>query len=63
MPNLSYTMFTNTLGDLSDCEDKLDDICGDFDVLSDSEAIAARKLVSMCARIADTYLDSGYSNE
>lgn len=55
MSNMSYCRFENTLSDLSDCADALDDIGGDLSNLSDTERKAAERLIDMCKQIADSY--------
>jgi hypothetical protein len=50
MPNMSYCRFENTLGDLQDCYDNLDDT-GEGE-LSDSETKARKRLIEMCCDIA-----------
>ncbi len=49
MANMSYCRFQNTLRDLRDCWDALDDV----DDLSDEERVARRKLIRLCAEIAN----------
>lgn len=53
MSSMSYCMFSNTLNDLRDCVDKLDEIGYDLSQLSDEEQRAANKLFKLCADIAD----------
>ena len=48
MANMSYCRFRNTLGDLRDCYDNLDD-----NDLSEEEAKARRRLVKVCQSIVD----------
>lgn len=52
MPNMSYCRFHNTLGDLRDCMNHLDD-----NGLSEAEAKARAALIKLCMRIADNYFD------
>jgi hypothetical protein len=54
MPNMSYCRFTNTLGDLKDCEEHMDD---NDDDLSDGEIKARKRLIDLCKRIADAYAE------
>lgn len=49
MANMSYCRFTNTLSDLWDCRDALDE----RKPLSDEEYEAALKLVEMCREIVE----------
>ena len=55
MSNMSYCRFENTLSDLNDCADALDDIDGDLSNLSDTEREAAERLIRLCKQIADSY--------
>jgi hypothetical protein len=55
MANMSYCRFENTLADLQDCFDHLDDF--DNGELSKSEAHAAYKLIILAAQIAESYGD------
>ncbi len=50
MSNMSYCRFRNTLGDLQDCYDNMDDA-----EMSDDELIARQRLVQLCIEIANTY--------
>ena len=52
MSNMSYCRFQNTLPDLKDCADALDDIDGDLESLSKKERSAAIELVAVCAKIS-----------
>jgi len=61
MGNMSYCRFENTLSDLRDCADHMDDK-DDFDedsdndnMLSESETEAKRKLIELCSQIASDY--------
>ncbi len=47
MANMSYCRFQNTVSDLRDCEDNMDD-----SGLSYDEAHARRRLIERCIRIA-----------
>ena len=59
MANMSYCRFQNTLPDLSDCLEALDDgVLDRDDGLSEEEMRAAKKLIAMCVRIAQDYGDS-----
>lgn len=51
MANMGYCRFQNTVPDLRDCEEALDD----FDSLSDDEQQAAKRLLKICHRIAENY--------
>ena len=48
MANMSYCRFRNTLEDLRDCSDNLDDTD-----LSEEEAKARKRLVKVCRSIVD----------
>ena len=50
MSNMSYCRFRNTLADLRDCYDSMDD-----DDLSEEEATARRRLVKVCQDIVSDY--------
>lgn len=52
MSNMSYCRFENTLADLKDCDEALND--RGLDDLSESEKKAAIKLIAMCKHIADS---------
>ena len=47
MSNMTYCRFRNTLSDLKDCYDDIEDVPTDAD-----EARARRRLVKLCATIA-----------
>ena len=53
MSNMSYCRFNNTLGDLRDCEENMDENA----VSSESERKARFSLVKLCRKIADDYTD------
>ena len=53
MPNMSYIKFENTLEDLRDCNESLDEFY--YGELSESEAKAAERLIDLCRRIAECY--------
>jgi len=50
MPNMSYCRFQNTVNDLSDCYENIED-----DDLSDDELRARIRLIKICIDIADDY--------
>lgn len=50
MGNMSYCRFRNTLGDLDDCYEALDET-----LASDDEIKARLSLIRLCALIADDY--------
>lgn len=52
MSNMSYCRFENTLHDLRDCEDHLDD---DISEKSDIEIRSRTALIKLCQRIAENY--------
>ena len=57
MTNMSYCRFQNTLGDLQDCYDNMDEL-GPIEDAGETERreIRCRKrLVALCKRIADDY--------
>lgn len=51
MSNMSYCRFRNTLGDLRDCEEAMDDNLDD----SPDEMRARRYLIGLCVDIATSY--------
>lgn len=58
MPNMSYCMFQNTLGDLRQCAEQLDEIGDNFDELSEEEQRAARRIINICRDIAEQYSET-----
>ena len=50
MANMSYCRFENTLTDLHDCLNHIDD-----ELESETEKKARKKLVKLCQRIIDAY--------
>lgn len=52
MANMGYCRFHNTLGDLTDCQDHLDD-----PNLSEEEMKKRLRLVRLCRAIAEDYPD------
>ena len=50
MPNMSYCRFENTLSDLRDCHDNIEDEPVNF-----FEKRARVELIKLCVRIADDY--------
>lgn len=57
MPNMSYCRFQNTLDDLQDCYDNMDE---DLDAY---EADAREKLIKLCVAIAQDYGDEVESHD
>jgi hypothetical protein len=55
MSNMSYCRFRNTLGDLEDCYESLDDLRNGCGQLSDDELCAAKRLLGLCVKIADEF--------
>lgn len=51
MSNMSYCRFHNTLKDLRDCVDALDEIDYNIAELSKDEARAAAELIAVCQEI------------
>ena len=52
MSNMSYCRFQNTLSDLRDCEEALDEDAK----LSESEEHAKQELLRLCERLVQDYL-------
>lgn len=55
MSNMSYCRFRNTLKDLRDCEEALNNLTALSQIVSDEERMAAESLVKLCGRIAETW--------
>jgi hypothetical protein len=55
MANMSYCRFQNTLPDLRDCEENLDEVFSHPDKHDSAEVQAARRLVALCKEIAENY--------
>ena len=53
MPNTFYCSFENTLADLKDCYDNLENQMDDN--LSEKEKKARKELIILCVQIADDY--------
>ncbi len=58
MSNMGYCRFENTLPDLRDCYEHIND-----DDLSDREIKYRRRLLELCALIASEYEDDEYGEE
>lgn len=54
MSNMSYCRFENTLTDLQDCEEALQELSS-LAELNESESIYAKEFIITCARIARDY--------
>lgn len=52
--NMSYCRFQNTLADLRDCREHMEDT----DDLSDDERKARKRLIAVCVAIAQDYGDN-----
>lgn len=59
MSNMSYCRFQNTVKDLRDCQDALDDIGDNLAELSKEEARAANALIAICQEIASRFDTQG----
>jgi hypothetical protein len=55
MPNMSYCRFENTLRDLQDCKEALDEQGVERIVASDYEKPNVRKLIELCKDIVDSH--------
>lgn len=57
MPNMSHCRFENTLKDLEDCQETLDQngVQSILDNASEYEKPAVRKLIALCKAIADDH--------
>ena len=60
MANMSYCRFQNTLQDLRDCKDALEDFIQNNDnvISSAEERRCAKNLIDVCKEIADNYEES-----
>lgn len=56
MANMSYCRFQNTLQDLRDCLDALNEMSDFEKELSEEEAAAAKRLLKLCRSMADDFL-------
>ena len=50
--NMSYCRFRNTLNDLQDCYDNMEEVLEEY---SDEEVLARERLVRLCEEISDRY--------
>jgi hypothetical protein len=57
MSNMSYCRFRNTLSDLQDCNDHLDDVNEATCDMSEEEKRARKRLIALCKLIAGDYGD------
>lgn len=55
MTNMSYVRFENTLRDLQDCANAIQQ--GELEKANRSEQIAAGELIALCAQIVDNHRD------
>ena len=55
MSNMSYCRFQNTLKDLRDCVDALEEIGDNLAELSKEEARAATELIAICQEISGRF--------
>ena len=53
MANMSYCRFENTLHDLADCVDALDDVVYYHEEISESEWQCAKRMKRWCERFID----------
>lgn len=60
MANMSYCRFHNTLTDLYDCQNALEDFIQNDEntISSKEERMYAKKLIAVCKEIADNYEES-----
>ena len=54
MANMGYCRFENTLGDLRDCYEAMEDMD-----LSETEEKAKKRLMKLCQKIVADYCDDG----
>lgn len=57
MANMSYCRFHNTLADLQDCENALDNFINNDEntISSNEERRKAKQLIELCQQIAENY--------
>jgi len=55
MGNMSYCRFENTLNDLRDCEEALENINDEVTEMSSYEKNALPKLIELCKSISDNW--------
>lgn len=58
MGNMSYCRFQNTLKDLRDCVEALDEICDNLEELSEDESMAAAELIAVCQKLGLRFDDA-----
>ena len=60
MANMSYCRFHNTLADLWDCQNALEDYIDndEYVISSDEERRCAKRLIEVCREIADHFEES-----
>lgn len=63
MPNMSYCRFENTLGDLEDCMNALEDGVLDNPELSESERESALQLIELCGDIYGNFSKEAEEDE
>lgn len=65
MANKSYCRFHNTLTDLYDCQNALEDFIqkDENTISSKEERMYAKKLIAICKQIADNYEESDIDRE
>ena len=65
MANTSYCRFHNTLINLYDCQNALEDFIqkGENIISSKEERMYAKKLIAVCKQIADSYEESYIDRE
>ncbi|MDD1442766.1 hypothetical protein MEO93_20870 [Dolichospermum sp. ST_sed3] len=61
MANMSYCRFENTYSDLKDCFESLNE--NNFDELSDREKAFAIRLVKLCSKFSDEFIDEAIELE
>lgn len=54
MANMSYCRFRNTVNDLADCQEAINDGVLQDDELDEDERRAARRLIRICKEIAES---------
>ena len=57
MANMSYCRFENTLSDLADCVDALDEVIYNHEEISESEWKCAKRMKVWCERYLEIFDD------
>ena len=61
MSNMGYCAFENTVRDMQDCIDRIDDF--DFDDASEYEVIAFKTFYDLCREVVDNYDEEDFEEK